>query len=367
MSLGWKTVPFLEAMEDVSGGNEKTPQSELLPEGLFPVVDQGKALVAGYINDPRRVCKAALPVVVFGDHTRCYKFIDFPFCMGADGTKVLRPRGTNDAKYLYHCLRQLVLTEGGYDRHFKYLKRQEVVLPPLSEQQRIAKVLDAAEALRTKRCAALAELDMLAEAIFLDTFGDPVTNPKPWPTAALRGIATTTSGGTPDRSEAAYYNGGVPWVKSGELHQRIVTRTEETISRRGVAESSAKLMPAGTVLVAMYGATVGAVATLAIEAATNQAVCCIRLGDRLDNAYFVTLLKLLTPTLLLRRVGGAQPNLSQDLIRSLELPLPPVTLQRAFALRIDAIEKVKIAHRASLAQMDALFASLQHRAFRGEL
>ena len=83
-------------------------------------MDQGKELVAGYTNDESRLCRAQLPVIVFGDHTRCFKYVDFPFCMGADGVKVLRPKIDADVKYLYHYLRQLRLTAGGYDRHFKY-------------------------------------------------------------------------------------------------------------------------------------------------------------------------------------------------------------------------------------------------------
>nr|MBK7069425.1 restriction endonuclease subunit S [Deltaproteobacteria bacterium] len=125
-------------------------------------------------------------------------------------------------------------------------------------------------------------------------------------------------------------------------------------------------MPAGTVLGGSMPGDRGRVATLGIEATTNQAICCIRLGESIDSPYFVTLLRL-GSTLLLRRVGGAQPNLSQDLIRSLSLPIPPLPLQQEFARRIAAVERMKSAHRAHLAELDALFASLQHRAFRGEL
>ena len=103
----------------------------------------------------------------------------------------------------------------------------------------------------------------------------------------------------------------------------MVTATEETLTERGLVESSAKLMRPGTVLVAMYGATVGAVAVLGIEAATNQAVCCITPSDTLRADYLVFLLRRLTSSLLVKRVGGAQPNLSQDLLRKLIVPVPP--------------------------------------------
>ena len=148
-------------MADESGGNMKTLQSEFLPAGRFAVVDQGKDLIAGYVNEEKRLCQSKLPVIIFGDHTRRFKFIDFPFCMGADGVKILRPKVEADVKYLYHYFRQVALTAGGYDRHFKYLKRIDVILPPLPEQRRIAEILDRAEALRAKRRATLARLDAL--------------------------------------------------------------------------------------------------------------------------------------------------------------------------------------------------------------
>ena len=195
MKSGWQRLPFEAAVADESGGNLKTPKSEFLRAGEFAVVDQGKELVSGYVNDSARLCHSALPVVVFGDHTRCFKFVDFPFCMGADGVKILRPKVDADVKYLYYYLRQLRIHDSGYDRHFKYLKRAEVVLPPLAEQRRIARVLDLAEALRAKRRAALAQLDSLTQSVFLDLFGDPAINPKEWPRGPMGSLALKFSDG----------------------------------------------------------------------------------------------------------------------------------------------------------------------------
>lgn len=240
-------------------------------------------------------------------------------------------------------------------------------LPPLPEQRRIAEILDKADALRAKRRGALAQLDTLTQSIFLDMFGDPATNPKGWRVEALGELVETASGGTPRRDVDEYFGGRIPWVKSGELHGGIVTATEEGLTDRGLAESSAKVMPAGTVLVAMYGATVGAVAVLGIEAATNQAVCCISPSDQLLANYLVFFLRWSAPALLAKRVGGAQPNLSQDLLRRLVVPVPPRELQEVFAERVAATAITKRAAFRSSDEMDALFASLQHRAFRGDL
>ena len=152
-----------------------------------------------------------------------------------------------------------------------YVADIEIPLPPLDEQRRIAAVLDAADLLRAKRRQALAKLDSLTKAIFNDMFGRAPN----WPTGKLGDHVPTTSGGTPSRSRPDFFNGQIPWVKSGELASGLVTTSEEAITVEALAGSSAKLMPIGTVLLAMYGATVGEVAVLGIEAATNQAVCCI--------------------------------------------------------------------------------------------
>ena len=185
MSIGVRELPFEEVLEDVSAGSYKTPQSEFMPVGRFPVVDQGKTLVAGFVDDASRLCNAPLPVIIFGDHTRCFKFVDFPFCMGADGIKVLRPKTDADEKYLYHFLRALQIPDAGYDRHFKYLKRTSIRLPPIPDQRRIAAILDKADALRAKRWAALEQLNGLTQSMFLEMFGDPATNPKGWPQRSL--------------------------------------------------------------------------------------------------------------------------------------------------------------------------------------
>jgi type I restriction enzyme S subunit len=110
MRDGWRRLPFEEIISDESGGNTKTPQREFLPVAQLSIVDQGKSLVSGYTNDCTRVCKAQLPVIIFGDHTRCFKFVDFPFGMGADGVKVLHPRFGADEKYLFSLFSEFAIT-----------------------------------------------------------------------------------------------------------------------------------------------------------------------------------------------------------------------------------------------------------------
>ena len=111
---------FKEVVSDNSGGNKKLAKSNFLKQGDIAVVDQGKKLIAGFYNDTRLAVKTQPPYVVFGDHTRAFKYVDFPFIMGADGTKVLQPKkGNCDTKYLYYFFLSINVPNTGYNRHVK--------------------------------------------------------------------------------------------------------------------------------------------------------------------------------------------------------------------------------------------------------
>ena len=141
-------LPFHEALEDCSRLAGKVPQASCLHEGNIPVIGQGKQAVEGFTNDPDLVFRGDLPVILFGDHTAAFKFIDRPFARGADGTKLFRPRTEHlDAKFAWHFLQTVQLPQSGYDRKTKYLENVVIPLPPLEEQRRIAAILDKAASL----------------------------------------------------------------------------------------------------------------------------------------------------------------------------------------------------------------------------
>ena len=368
MSAPWPTLPFDEAVEDASGGNIKTKQNDYAEAGEFPIVDQGKALIAGYTDDEAALCKAQLPVVIFGDHTRCLKFVDFPFGMGADGVKVLKPKAGLDAKFLYHYLRQIKLPDGGYDRHFKYLKRETVPLPPLEEQRRIAAILDQAETLRTQRRTALALLDSLTQSLFLDMFGDPAKNTLGLPTKQLGELGGWHSGGTPPRSKSHYFEGDIPWFSSGELEPMYVSDSVEHISDAALKETATKLVPAGSLMMGMYDTAALKTSIALKDCSCNQAIAFSKLDPTLaDTAYVYYAIVVGREHFRRLQRGVRQKNLNLSMVREIRIPHPPLPLQQTFATRIASIEALKATHRHALAALDALFASLQQRAFAGQL
>lgn len=166
----------------------------------------------------------------------------------------------------------------------------------------------------------------------------PYELPKGWKWVKLRYVAKTMTGGTPSRSREEYFGGSIPWVKSGELEDGYVTKTEESLTESGLNNSSAKIFPAGTLLVAMYGATVGRVGILKINAATNQAVCAVFPDGRiLDKMFLFYYFQKIRPKLIGRSFGGAQPNISQQFIRRLKIPLLPLEEQRRIVTRIEEL------------------------------
>lgn len=367
----WLQLPFDDVIADESSGNIKTPQGEYLTEGKFAVVDQGKAAIGGYVNDEVRVCRAQLPAIVFGDHTRCLKYVDFPFCMGADGVKVLRPKIDADVKYLFHYLRQLEIPNGGYDRHFKYLKRSHVVVPPIAEQRRIAEVLDRADALRAKRRAALVQLDSLTQSIFLDMFGDPVRNSIGWPNQAFGDICETRLGKMLDKKQQTGAHRR-PYLRNANV-QWFCVETEDVLEM-DFDESARETfrLEVGDLLICEGGEPGRAAIWLGDidECYYQKALHRARPShDVADAMYLVHLLWFYVKHGGLRDhvTSATIAHLTGEKLKAMRIPVPPLALQRTFARRVVAVDKLKAAHYAALTELDALFASLQHRAFRGEL
>ena len=193
--------------------------------------------------------------------------------------------------------------------------------------------------------------------------------PDGWEWKKLEDIATTTSGGTPSRSKKEYWNGHIPWIKSGELNDSFIETNSEFITDEGLHNSSCNLLPKGSLLMAMYGATAGRLGILAFDAAVNQAVCCIQNNSEITERDFIKYYLLSKRKQIIQdSFGGAQPNISQKYIRSLNIPCPnSLPEQRRIADKLDAVlGRIDDAIRLSqdnLVSLDDLFASLLQQAF----
>ena len=179
LPTGWTWTPFLEVFRDITTSDKKLKQSLYLSAGTFPVVDQGQVKVAGYSNDRDLVHPATKPVIVFGDHTRCVKYIHPPFIQGADGVKVLEPTPAITPKFAFWGLSTIRLPDKGYSRHFKFLKESSFPVPPLNEQHRIvAKIEELSDRSRRARealDAVPALLDRFRQSVLAAAFRGDLT------------------------------------------------------------------------------------------------------------------------------------------------------------------------------------------------
>ena len=193
---------------------------------------------------------------------------------------------------------------------------------------------------------------------------DDIEFPEDWNEIKLsdQKAVVTSSGGTPSRAVAENFDGNILWVKSGELKDNWIFDTEEKITQLGLANSSAKLFPPETLLIAMYGATVGRTAILKTIATTNQAVCAvIPQNNILDSQFLQYNFILIRPKLLRARSGGAQPNISQQVINSLKISVPPLPEQRTIARALRTVQEAKEARQRELGlERERKAALMQH-------
>lgn len=199
----------------------------------------------------------------------------------------------------------------------------------------------------------------------------PYKIPSNWCWIRLENIAEWGSGGTPSRKRKEYYNGNIPWIKTGELNNGYIFNSEEKITELGLKNSSAKLYPINTVIIAMYGATIGKVGILSIEATTNQACACAIVYKNILFKYVFHYLIYQKEAFINKSKGGAQPNLSQEIIKKHEIPLPPIKEQQRIVNIIESLfvklDRAKELIENTLAQFEQNKMAILHKAFIGEL
>lgn len=173
--------------------------------------------------------------------------------------------------------------------------------------------------------------------------------------ARLGDLYQITSGGTPSRKHLEYYqDGSIPWVKTGDLKEKYLRDTDEKITESGLNNSSARIYPKDTVLVAMYGATIGASSILKIEAATNQACAAFVKRDDVIPEFLYAFLESQKSRFIKDAVGGAQPNISAGYLKEIDMPLIPLEEQRRIAALLDKVSDLIAKRQAQLDKLDLL-------------
>ena len=362
---------------------KKTRQKDYLIEGVLPIVDQGQNTIGGYTDIVSRQLSCPLPVIVFGDHTRAVKYIDFPFGAGADGIKVLRPREDIFPKYLYYATKYHVLrlVDRGYARHYQYLEKREVDIPEFPEQKRIVEKIEelfsefdnGVETLKkTKQ-----ELAVYRQAVLKAAF-DSVNAP----CRRLEDLCFfITKGTTPPKTAMTSGVGDIPFVKVYNLtfNNSLDFSIDPTFVPRKIHSEllGRSIVYPGDVLMNIVGPPMGKISIVPDaypEWNINQAIVRFRCRDGLHNkylafflGYFDTVKKMVAKA----KATAGQFNLTLEICRDIQIPLPSIEVQKEVACHIesslsvcDSIEKTV---DAALQQAEAMRQSILKKAFEGGL
>ena len=359
----------------------KVPSREYEASGKFPIVDQGQGLIAGWTDDDAGLISTNLPVVVFGDHTRLFKYVDFPFVRGADGTQVLKPKTGIDPLFFYYACWAIDLPSRGYNRHFKALREKEMPLPPLPEQRGISNSLrwvDSARSLQDAQIRVAADLKRAAMHT-LFTRGrrggaqketEIGAMPESWEVKTILDICDIWSGGTPRKSVAEYWRGSIPWVSGKDLKSPSLCDTIDHVTDQGI-EAGSRLAPTGAVLLLVRGMGLAndlPVAVINRPMAFNQDVKalvprCDYSGRFLRSAVYVGKERLLG-----RIVTSAHGTMTLNLndVESFKVPCPSDRVEADGIVAIlDAIDRKIDVHRRKRAVLDELFKALLHKLMTG--
>lgn len=274
---------------------------------------------------------------------------------------VVQPKIEMNVHWLYYALNAMNLGQyatGAAQPGLAVSKLEtlSIEIPNISEQNKIAQTLYKVEQLVNFRKQQLAKLDELVKARFVEMFG-VVHNSVLYPYVPVESFTSVVSGGTPNRNVSEFWNNGsIRWVKTTELQNNVICNTDEKITQAGLDNSSAKIIPPSTVLIAMYGQgkTRGMTGYTSIECATNQACACILPCEQFNQNYLWRYMILSYDKLRDMAKGGNQPNLNIGIIKNFPVLKPPIELQNDFAAFVERVDQQKQTVQQSLEKLELM-------------
>lgn len=365
--IQWKTIPFDSAFKDVTSKGNKIPQVEFQRVGKYPIIDQGETFISGYLDDESLAWKAQLPIIIFGDHTRILKFVDFQFILGADGTKVLQPSNELFPKFAYYNLLFLDIPSAGYSRHFRFLKESEIPLPNLDEQKRIAAILDKADRLRRQRRFAQTLSDSFLQSVFIKMFSRQNSRERKMLYEVCSEIFDCK------HYTPSYAKKGIPLIKTNDMVAGFFEFGNTVLVSRDDFNKLTDINKPrkGDIVFAREG-SFGTASYINddCEFAIGQRTMLIRANEKQVNPIYLTSF-INSPQcqekLLNISMGTTVKRVNVADVKELPVIIPPLPLQEKFAEIVQKFERVRRQQREATRQAEHLFQTLLHRAYRGEL
>jgi len=375
----WQTCAVPDSfVKNKVGRQNQVPAKEIAEVGRFPVVDQGQKFVAGYCDDESKVIDFDLPLIIFGDHTRCFKYVDFPFVLGADGTKVLLPnKKLYDPRFYYFALLALEIPSRGYNRHFTILSERSLPLPTLPEQRKIAHILSTVQRAIEAQERIIQTTTELKKSLMHKLFTEGLRNepqkqtevglvPESWEVAELGLLAKVGNGSTPKRANEAYWEGGtIPWLNSAKIHDRFITEAEQFVTSQAVKECHLPKVAPNSLLIAItgQGKTLGNSAITRIETCINQHLAYAQFHSPKIVPDFV-LWFMQTRYDYLRSIalggGSTKGALTCGFLKTLLIPVPSTDEQKEIVALFQTLEDKQGSAASKQSTLQDLFRTLLH-------
>lgn len=332
---------FDEVFVDQTKYGTKVKTDEYQEMGRNPIIDQGQNEIAGY-TDRENGLYTELPAIIFGDHTRVIKYVDKPFFLGADGTKVLRSKIADaNYKYLYYALKNVKIPNTGYNRHFKWLKETEIEYPEPIKQMEIVEVLDRISKIIDDRKNELCKLDELIKARFAELFGDLKSNSKGWPIVAFTSCADIDTNMVHDfEGYEDYPHIGIDSIEkeTGRLSGYRTVAEDGVISGKYLFTEKhiiySKIRP-NLNKVAMPDFA-GVCSADAYPILVKDGVCSKEyLAYTMRSKYFLDYILAFSNRTNL-------PKVNKNQVEGFKLPLPPIEVQEQFVRFVKCVDKSKL-------------------------
>ena len=337
MREGWEYKKFENCI--VKSPKLKQVKKEAYNNGSqYPIISQEEKFISGYCDDESMVCHIDRPILVFGDHTRVLKYIDFDFVVGADGVKVIIPIKSIDSKFLLYYLQWYNIPNLGYSRHYKLLKDVIVPIPNCTIQHTIVSELDKLNELIRIKKEQLKDYDALAQSIFYEMFGDPVENEKGWEVKKFGELFKLKSG---DGLSSKDFKTGVYPVYGGNG----ISGYHDSFNMNG-----------DYIIIGRVGVYCGNVRKVSGKFwLTDNAFKLIYHQKEQVSVFILYLLNILN--LHQYANAAAQPVISNLTLKSINVPLPPLSLQQSFAHKIEQIERQKAEVQKTITDLETLLAA----------
>lgn len=385
MSARWKAATVGVSIVSVSVARKSKIQTKDYKDaGTYPIVDQGQAPIAGWTDSLDAVIDTPLPLIVFGDHSRTFKYLDRPFARGADGTQLLRPVDEIDPLFFFYACRAIDLPSRGYNRHFTLLKEKEFSYPADRKVQRsIAALLSRVERVLAMQDELMTLLEQTKAAAMHQLFSGGLRGevqketeigpiPESWELRSVPDLCDIWSGGTPKKSVAEYWSGDIPWVSGKDLKRPRLADAADHVSQDGV-DSGSRLAPADSVLMLVRGMGLAKdlpVAVISRPMAFNQDVKALVSKHGYSGSFLRSAIYAGKGRLLSQSATSAHGTKTLNLhdLSNFVLPTPPSTGEAdEVAEVLDALDCKINLHGRKRAVLDQLFKSLLHKLMTGEV